>query len=258
MTELKKTLAVIKARWPEVTFIIGLSLLPLVVNESRLLIALPKESPLQTVVGIAFPILRITIIVIAGLATTGFQRTFYIERQTRQSPITLLRVGKHFFWRVIGFGLLCFPAFLILGVLSFLLIKSFAAIQTGSWETFQITPRNYGLCFTISSLILIKPLLLTVPLIVVLDCRIYTSLKLLRKCKLMEARELIFLFLVSMGVSVLQAFMPDTKSSITPLELLLIVGWSALQRFIGLMIAIMAVRFVASLDLGYGHEPRIL
>lgn len=61
-----------------------------------------------------------------------------------------------------------------------------------------------------------------------------------------------------MGVSVLWEFMPDAESSITPLEILLIVGWSVLQRFIGLMIAAMAVRFVTSLDLGYGHGPRIL
>lgn len=258
MSEIKKTLAVFKARWPEVTFIIGLSVLASVISKLRLLIPLTKESPLQLAVFVACLIVGIPIAVIAGLVMVGFQRTFYIERQTRQSLITLLRVGKHFFWRLIGFGLLCLPAFLILGALSFLLIKSFVTIQTGSWETSQITPRTYGLCFTLAVLILIKPLLLTVPLIVVLDCRIYTSLKLLKKCKLMDARELVILFLISMGVSFLSTFIPDTESSTPPLEFLSIVGWSALQRFIGLMIAVMAVRFVASLDLGYGHEPRIL
>jgi hypothetical protein len=35
-----------------------------------------------------------------------------------------------------------------------------------------------------------------------------------------------------MGVLVLWEFMPDAESSITPLEFLLIVGWSVLQRFI--------------------------
>lgn len=104
MTEIKKTLAVIKARWPEVTFIIGLSMLPLLINKLRLLIPLAKESMLQTAVVVACFILSFTISVIAGLVMVGFQRTFYIERQTRQSLITLLRVGKHFFWRLIGFG----------------------------------------------------------------------------------------------------------------------------------------------------------
>lgn len=258
MTEIQKTLATLKARWPEVTFIIGLSVLASVINKSRLLIHLAKESILQTVAVVACFILSITITVIVGLAATGFQRTFYIERQTRQSLITLLRVGKHFFWRLIGFGLLCFPAFLILGVLSSLLIKSVAAIQTGSWQTAKVAPLADELCYTAAILILTKPLLLTVPLIVVLDCRLSTSLKLLKKCKLLHARELVILFFISIGVSVLQVFMPETESSITPLEFLLIAGWSVLQRFLGLMVAVMAVRFVASLDLGHGHEPRIL
>lgn len=75
-------------------------------------------------------------------------------------------------------------------------------------------------------------MLLTVPLIVVLDCRLFTSLKLLKQCKLLDAGELVILFLVSMGVLVLWEFVPDAESSITPLEFLLIVGWSVLQRFI--------------------------
>ena len=245
MTEIKKTLAILKARWPEVTFIIGLNVLSLF-SGKLLLIVQTKTTPLNTLIVSGC---RIAIVIIIVLLTTGFQRTVYLEGPRKQSPITLLRVGKHFFWRMIGFGLIYIPVFGILVWLTFLTIKLFALIETGFWETAKVAPFVYQLCFTAAALILVKPLLLIFPLIIVLDCRISKSFKLLKQCKLLDARELIILFLISMAGTFLWIFLPSIKSATTISQYVFIIAQFIIQRFIGLMIAVMAVRFVASQNL---------
>ncbi|MHC4719515.1 MAG: hypothetical protein ACYSYT_03465, partial [Planctomycetota bacterium] len=148
MTEIKNTLAILKARWPEVTLIIGLYVLSLSVNKLHLLIPITKESLLRALSSFVFFILLIIIIVITILLQTGFQRTFYLEGQKRQSLMTLLRVGKHFFWRMVKFGLIYIPVFFILVWLTFLVIKPFTTIETGFWATSKVAPFTYQLCFT--------------------------------------------------------------------------------------------------------------
>ena len=97
MTETKKSLAILKARWPEVTLIIGLNVLSLFFNK-LILIAQFKTTLLQGFVDFSY---FIVLIVIVQLLIIAFQRTLYLEGPKRQSPVTLLHAGKHFFWRMI-------------------------------------------------------------------------------------------------------------------------------------------------------------
>jgi len=251
MTEIKETLRILKARWPEVSFIIGLYVLSLFVNKLHLLIDPSKPTIPESLLGLGYLLLLFVIILVAILLTAGFQRTVYLEGRKRHSPLALLRVGKHFFWRIVGFGLIYVPIFFILAWLTFIVIKRLTTLETGFWETPEVSPFAYQLCFVTPTLILIKPSLLTLPLIVVLDCRLFESFKLLKQCKLLYARELVILYFVFMGVSFLWVFTPNIKSAATLSEFLLIVSRSILQQFISLMMAVMAVRFVTSLDLVY-------
>lgn len=254
MTEIKRTLAILKARWPEVAFIIGLNVLSLFVNKLHLMVK-PKISPIQTTIGFGSLLVLTVVIVIVMLLTIGFQRTIYLEGKKRQSPMVLFRIGKHFFWRMVAFCLIYIPVFWILAWLTFLAIKQFISIETGFLETAKVAPLVYQLCFTTATLILIKPLLLIFPLIVVLDCRISKSFKLLKQCKLLHARELIILFLISMAVTFLWVFLPTPYDATTITQYILIVTRFTIQHFISLIIAVTAVRFVASLHLVYDN-PR--
>jgi len=246
MTEIKETLRIFKARWPEITFIIVLYVLSLFVKE-LLLIAPTKPTMPKSLLRLG----HFIIIVVAILLKVGFQRTVYLEDRKRHSPLTLLRTGKLFLGRIVGFSIIYVPILFILAWLTFIVIKPFTTLKTGFWETFEVSPFAYQLCFATATLILIKPLLLTFPLIVVLDCRLFETFKLLKQCKLRYARELVILYFFSMGVLFLWVFMPNIKSATTFSEFLLIVGRSILQQFIGLMMAVMGVRFVASLNLVY-------
>ena len=183
------------------------------------------------------------------LITVGFLRTFYLEGQKRQSLTTLFRAGKFFFWRLTKFALIYVPILFIFTWLTFLLIKPVTGIETSFWETAKDSPFIFQLCFSVAALFLIKPALLTIPLMVVLDCPLFDSFKLLRQCKLRHAKELLMLFCIRMGISLLWVLMPNIKAAATPFDYILIIGGTVLQGFIGLMVAVMGVTFVSSLDL---------
>jgi hypothetical protein len=112
MTEIKKTLAILKARWPEVVLIIGVSLLTII--SSRLIAKLGPKS-IRTI-NLIVPLLSVLFLLIQALLRCGFLRTIYLEYSKRQSPLVLLRTGMHFLWRM-------FVLFLIYS-LPFMLVSS--------------------------------------------------------------------------------------------------------------------------------------
>lgn len=248
MTETKETLEILKARWPEVVFLIALDVLSFSINMSQTMLHL-IGTPLQiltTLVYISFTIIIFMFII-------GFQRTIYTENRKRQSPLVLLREGKHFVLRLVGLGLIYTLALACLQILVLWAIKYAASdFMDTRWGSLV-----YQLPSTSVGLILMKPILLIFPLIIVLDCEMFTSFKMLGRCRLRDARELVILFLISLGLPFLWALLPSqhgmTISHYFLTILLIITG-----RFIDLMIAVMAIRFVAAQNLTYDDSSRPL
>ena len=106
------------------------------------------------------------------------------------------------------------------------------------------------------SLILMKPVLLIFPLIIVLDCSILQSFKMLGRCRLRNAKELVILFLISLGLPFLWALLPSPHG-MTISHYFLTAAHIIPGLFIALMLAVMAIRFVASQNLIYdnGSKP---
>ncbi|MGA2173140.1 MAG: hypothetical protein ABSG82_09080 [Sedimentisphaerales bacterium] len=254
MTETRKTLAILKARWPEVALIIALEVLWHFINTSRLIFH-PTGLPLQILMSLAF----LPFSIIAFLLILGFQRTVYLEDRKRQSPLVLLREGKHFFLRLAGLGIIYSfsMAFLQGGI--YWTIKHVAFINTGFMDTANGARLFYLLYSTSVSLILMKPVLLIFPLIIVLDCDIFKSFKMLGRCRLRDARELVILFLISLGLPFLWEFLPAAhiQSGTTISYYFLMAARIIVWRFIDLMMAVMAIRFVASKNFAYdtGSKP---
>lgn len=232
MTEIKKTLAILKARWPEVILLIGLAvLLPFL---SNLLTKLKYDSALSSTVlsaGFLLPLM-----VIRTMLRSGFLRTVYLEGQQRQTIAVLLRTGLLFFWRMIGLGLLFSIPFLTVTLLSTRLVGK---------------PTVLGQL--VINIILMKFILLLPALVIVLDCRVFESFKFLKKCRLRDAGELIVLFCFKMVFPYLWMFLRTFYGTTTPQPIFRIVS-SITMCFIGLIIAVTAVRFVASLDLVYDEN----
>ena len=249
MTEIKKTLALLKARWPEVMFIIAIVVLSLSISMSRqILISRQTGRLLHTLITLA----SLPFVIITFLLIIGFQRTVYLEDRKRQSLFVLLREGKHFFLPLAGLGVIYSLALALLQILVFWTIKHAAFINTD----FINTAWTIHLYSTALNLILMKPILLIFPLIIVLDCSILKSFKMLGRCRLRDARELVILFLISLGLPFLWIFLPSASTQPISCYFLMAV-YTIAGQFIDLMMAVMAIRFVASRNLIYdnGSKP---
>lgn len=247
MNEIKKTLATLKARWPEVAFITSIGILSIIFD--KLILTYRNESaPMQSLIDLGYLLL---ILLILWIITVGFQRTFYLEGDKRQPPTVLLKMGMPFLGRMIRFGLLWLLVYLPLISLTYSTTKLFTSTNTGFFETAQSSPLLYQFYFILPSLILIKPLLLMPAIIIVLDCKVLESFKFLKKCRLFNAKELLILVLISTLFSFLGATLPKLNEALTTSQFLLIVSSHVLMQFICLMTAVMIVRFVASQNLVY-------
>lgn len=248
MAEIKKTLAILKARWPEVVFIIVLAVISLSINLIPIAFHLTGNPGymLMTLVPFTFSIIIFMLII-------GFQRTVYLEDQKRQSPLVLLREGKHFFLPLAVLGIIYTFALACLQILVLWAMKhaapDFMDTRWGSSLVYQLPSISV-------SLILMKPVLLIFPLIIVLDCGIFESFKMLGRCRLKDARELVILFLISLGLPFLWELLPY-HHGVTILHYFIMMLRVIASQFIDLMIAVMAIRYVAAQNLRYdkGIKP---
>ena len=132
------------------------------------------------------------------------------------------------------------------------------SIDTGFLETAKVAPLLYQLCFIAPMLILIKVVLFIPALIIVLDCGVFESFKFLRKCKLLDSRELVALFCLGMVLPFLWFFLRITYNPEITSQYILRSATAAISYVLWLIIAVMAVRFVASLHLVYDNQPSSL
>ena len=246
MTEIVRTLAILKARWPEVILLISLNLSLSLSN-----LIWPEKSELIPIFLLLYSCFLLTLSLISIMLYAGFQRTVFLEGSKRQSPLVLLRAGKHFFWRMLGIGLLLGIAYFILAWPIFLITKQFTSMNTGFFEAAKVASLAYQLCFIAATLIVMKPLLFIPALIIVIDCRIVKSFKLLKYCKLLNAKELVVLFSVSIILLFLQALLPRFSDVKMPSQYILTIVPIIIRKFVWLIMLVMAVKFVASLDLVY-------
>jgi hypothetical protein len=247
MTEIKKTLAILKARWPEATLIVWLSVLPAVLgNRFRVV-----KSNLSIIGLLLYLGVSLSFMVVYTIFNCGFLRTVYLEGKKQQSPTILLKTGKYFFWRIVRFVLLLMLAYIPLFVLILFVIK----LLTSQYLTYLLI---YQLSITSTLIILIKPLLLMPSLIIVLDCRVLKSWKFLKHCKLIDAKELVVLFFFQMMLPFLWIFLGIPYGAKAISQYMLTIGPTIITYFTHLMVVVMAVRFVASLHLVYDNPPSSL
>ena len=243
MTEIKKTLTILKARWPEAVLIISLPLLWNLLN--RFLIEFrPRLTPTTIFIIQFIPLL---LLLIRTILRCGFLRTVYLEGQKQQKLVVLLRTGIYFLWRM-------FVLHLIYALPFMLTMIGFSKLIPPD-ATFWF----YILYPILVNLVLIKLILLIPALIIVLDCRVFDSFKFLRRYKLSNAKELVFLYCGNIVIGLLGSILSrycwgtscgTTCCSITTTsQYIFTTVFSVMGYFISLMTAVMAVRFVAFTDL---------
>jgi hypothetical protein len=254
MTETKKTLAILRARWPEVTLIIGLYTL-VELSYSLFGFAEPDVTKTFFLPSLLF-ILSLTVVSI--ILSYGFLRTIHLEGSKEQTPIDLLKTGIHFFWRMVGFGFIYAGFYFILNFLIFSIAKYFTSTNTSFIESAKSAPRLDQLCSTATMLIMIKVLLFIPALIIVLDCRVVNSFKLLSKIKLFKSKELVALFCLSTTIHLLWLLLKIPENPETISQYILTIGTIVTGQVLGLTVTVTAVRFVSSLNLVYDSGTKDL
>ncbi len=246
MYEIKETIDILIARWLEVSLIIGISFL------ASLLAGISKAYPLyRSWMGLAC----LGLLLIEILIYLGFLRSVFLESDKRQSPTILLQKGMRFFLRFFGLGLLYTIVLVILVQAIFWVLKIALSIE-GSLK--EVEPIIARLCWSIAHLIIIRPYLFIPALVIVLDCGVFESFKFLRKCKLFHARGLLVMY----GIQIIAPFVwllltKDRELSTLP-QIALGVSYYVIWHLLTLIIFVMAVRFIASLNLVFDNDPGFL
>lgn len=247
MTEIKKTLAILKARWPEVTLLIGIGVLSAFLsNRFR-----AEKSGLNIIQLLLYLGSYLALTVVYAILNCGFLRTVYLGGKEQHPPKVLLKTGAYFFWRMVIVVILFTIAYIPLFGLILFAIKS---LMSQYWSYLSI----YQLSIIAVLMLLIKPLLLMPALIIVLDCGVFKSWKSLKYCKLLDAKELVALFCFQMAIPFLWILLRIPYGAKGISQNILTVTPTIITYSINLMVAVMAVRFVASLDLLYDNLPASL
>ncbi|MBA7694187.1 hypothetical protein ES703_102794 [subsurface metagenome] len=141
--------------------------------------------------------------------------------------------------------------FLLSGLLSTGIIAGLVSPESFA----QISVWINQLFFLAFSVILVKLILLLPALVIVLDCRTFESFEFLKHCRILEAKGLVILFYAHLAFRFLLAFLRLHYDILTASRYILEIGPLIISCFVNLIIAVMAVRFVASLHLEYNSQP---
>ena len=232
MNEIKETLAILKTRWHEVSLIIGLWFLFRLIVLT--FIIYPEHMRLIQVVSVSLSIFIL-------LVSMGFLRTVYLQRDQRHSLPALMRIGKHFFLRFLALGIPCGAV----TMLYFWLLRT-----TGIADVI-----SHHISGPFIKLLLAKLTLLIPAIIIVTDCGICKSFSLMWKTKLFQAKAkplLIFFLATNIFLPTLMMLFFSNifraHSSINWGDAIR-TFYHVLSSILALMVSVMAIRFVASLEI---------
>lgn len=193
---MKKTLAIIKSRWQEVALILFFSC-------AAILLMLEHEKNVNAGAGFSFMMAMVVggFMVLGYIFQIGFLRTIVFEPDRPFQPKELLMIGRLFLWRIVGFSV-------ILGLAIFVLANSIVAlmaftiggVEPGGDLAKQIEnlPDWYpAIAMGVALLLTVRYWVFVPAVILVKDCRLLETFKLLKPLKFFKAGEvLLWLFLI--------------------------------------------------------------
>jgi hypothetical protein len=230
MNEIKETLAILKRRWHEVSLLIGLWFLFRLIT--LIFRTYPIFPPLVSIVPLGISLYALVV-------WMGFLRTVYLEPEQKRSLVELVQIGKHFFLRFLVLGLLC------------------GAIMMGGGRLFRVTGLADATSSYVSSplitILLAKLIILLPAIIFVTDCSISKSFSIMWKIRLLKAKPLVIFFLITRVVlpTLVMLLFPEVWKAHSPMnwgDAIYILYYIA-SSVMGLMVSVMAIRFVASLEM---------
>jgi len=235
------TFVILKKRWPEVALIVALALF----GSIGLELLGPGNYAEPSAAGAIILIGTLLFYIVQIILQLGFVRTACLEGDKAQEPMELLKAGRRFFWRMVLFGMVYAGMYLLLGFVIFLTAHKIGIIEA---KLLEATAWSRNLCFAISSLILVKFILLPPALIIVRDCGLVAAVMSFRQFRLFSAREPLVLFVVLQVITYFAAVLAPVGESEASRAYAYTVTFSLTSALVALAVSLSTVRFVVTCE----------
>ncbi len=232
------TFVILKKRWPEVALIVALALF----GSLGLRMLQPDTETKPTAADAVILLGTLLFYVSQIMLQLGFVRTAYTEADKAQEPAVLLKTGSRFFLRLVLFGMVYAGMYLLLGFVIFLILHETGFIEA---KFLEATAWTRNLCFAVSSLILVKLILLPPALIIVRNCGLVAAIMSIGKFRLFSAREPLVLYVVLQVVTYFAAVLAPVDNSQASGHLFYTTTFSLASALITLAVSLSTVRFIA-------------
>jgi len=238
--EISRIAAIIKHRFSEVVLIVALMIMAQVC-------AMQAETGGSESFSDKLPLLSFGIIaaVTSIILSCGFLRSICYEPFHKHLPADLLKIGKSFFWRMVGYALLTGVFAVILLLPIFLIAGKLFAVENSQPE---IPGYFFNLSLAVVGLVLFKPSVFIPAFILARDTGVFESLKSLKIFNAGQVRPVFALFVVQISISFLSSFLPVSRDKNIMAYYAVTAAVSVIGQILSLMVAVGAVRFVLSLD----------
>jgi hypothetical protein len=254
------TFRILRIRWQEVLLIVGLqaasgfAFMQAIKNGGS-----DKADTAGIVPFAAF--LFVIFAVAAKMLSLGFARTSFTDGPLHYEPWPLLKIGHHYFWRIIGFELLIglITTSIMIGLCMILMLKG------TNPETMPKEQMNISMlyCLAIAMLLMAKPMLFGPAAILVTDCGVFGAFGWLSWLRLFAAKKLLAIY----GAWVAMILAPNViarygKEAFVD-NYAVMAGFAVFGGVLTLTIYVMAVKAVGEVYLqthhsedGFGEEPQ--
>jgi hypothetical protein len=207
----------------------------------------PDSAPQDGTVAMA-ALLFVAFSVVAKLLTIGFTRTVFIDGTMRREPAELVKIGFHFFWRIIGIEIGMGLMAAGFGIIVFFLLGI-----AGISAHFEKNPQPlFGICLAVSLLTIARFWLLCPALVIVTDCGMMDSFGHSRLFHLVCYPKLLIAFLAFIVVAAGPAIISPYISSKYFDNNFIMAALAVLSGLLSLMLYLLAVRIVGE---AYLAEP---
>ena len=233
MNYCKKTLNIIKNRWPELILIVGLAAIMMLLiqrTQAKAPENISSTDFLQLFVAVIFSVFFM-------ILKFGFLRTLIFAPDQPALPMDLLRLGKPFFWRMFFLGFILFIPF----ILMYTVISSVLPADLSSQSAYAAS----FLVALLVSAVMVKLIIFLPAIIIVADTRILESFKYLKYIKLTSAKILLLIFVLQVLTdSLLRPFiMPESKNW-SSTDFIILACSHLIAQFISMALSVMAVIYV--------------
>jgi len=180
---------------------------------------------------------------VANLLRLGLMRTAFTDGPMTYDPWHLVKIGYHYFWRMVGFSIIiaAITAAVVLGLMGL-----------ANWTMGNSSPAMMSLCMIAATTLLVKPTMFGPASIVVLDCPIMNALGLTRLLKLLGSPQMLGLFLILQGFAVVNVFMPRLHETY---EQWINAGFALVASLISIAAYLQAVKYVAAVYINLPEQP---